>query len=145
MGVLVHPNYEDEKANGVAVTRNIYDPRFEGYYVNVQVGEDLVTNPEDESIPDEFLAWFFRDEMEIQYARQSNRVVEGETVLSDSQIDALVDALAEAHIHFEQLYDIGEFALDVEFKITHDDKLVLKQARPWSWPNAPEAEGLPCQ
>ena len=145
MGVLVHSNYEDEKANGVAVTRNIYDPRFEGYYVNVQVGEDLVTNPEDESIPDEFLAWFFRDEMEIQYARQSNRVVEGETVLSDSQIDALVDALAEAHIHFEQLYDIGEFALDVEFKITHDDKLVLKQARPWSWPNAPEAEGLPCQ
>ncbi len=145
MGVLVHPNFEDEKANGVAVTRNIFDPRFEGYYVNVQVGEDLVTNPEDESIPDEFLAWFFGGDLEIQYARNSNRVANGATVLSDSQIESLVDALKEAHNHFEDLYQLVDFALDVEFKITKDDKLVLKQARPWSWPNVPEAEDLACQ
>ena len=45
MGVLVHPNFDDELANGVAVTKNPYDPVWPGFYVNVQVGESLVTTP----------------------------------------------------------------------------------------------------
>ena len=54
MGVLVHPNFDDEKANGVAITRNIYDPNWPGLYVNAQVGEALITNPTGAK-PDEFL------------------------------------------------------------------------------------------
>ena len=52
MGVLVHPNYTDEQANGVGVTTNIFDPAWDGHYVNVQVGENLVTNPEAGTTPE---------------------------------------------------------------------------------------------
>ena len=51
MGITVHPNFKNEQANGVAVARNIFDPTWEGYYVNSQIGEDLVTNPGTELHP----------------------------------------------------------------------------------------------
>ena len=62
MGITVHPNYDDEQVNGVAVARNIFDPNWEGYYLNSQVGEDLVTNPEAGSVPEELLVADFNGE-----------------------------------------------------------------------------------
>ena len=76
MGITVHPNFKNEQANGVAVARNIFDPTWEGYYVNSQIGEDLVTNPELNSTPEELLAAdLLGDEpYEIQYIRFSNQL-----------------------------------------------------------------------
>ena len=39
MGVLVHPNYTDELANGVAVSFDPVSGEDAHYYVNTQVGE----------------------------------------------------------------------------------------------------------
>lgn len=74
MGVLVHPNFDDETANGVAVTKNIYDPNWPGMYVNVQAGESLVTNPDAGATPDEFLMARLgpRGEYETQFIQNSN-------------------------------------------------------------------------
>lgn len=136
MGVLVHPNFDHELANGVAVTKNIVNPSWPGIYVNVQVGEDLVTNPEQESIPEEFLiAQLNPDDWsayEIQYVRFSNRVPEGEVVLSPEQAEKLARQLQVVQSRFRSLYGAPSgFAMEVEFKITAEGDLVIKQARPW--------------
>ncbi len=139
MGVVVHPSYRDELANGVAVTQNIFNPFVTGFYVNVQVGEDMVTNPDSQSIPEEFLITEQNvtgiPVREIQYINLSNRVSNGETVLSEGQIDQLTEYLDRIHDHFAGVYgydrDDIEFAMEIEFKITSDGVLVVKQARPW--------------
>jgi hypothetical protein len=137
MGVLVHPNYDDEQANGVAITKNIYDAEWRGYYVNVQVGEALVTNPEAFSIPDEFLVADLEGEerYEIQYVRHSNLIPAGAGILTKDQIFGLADIMALIQRRFRTLYHIRptnlDFAMDIEFKITADGRLNIKQARPW--------------
>ncbi len=131
MGVLVHPNYSDELANGVAVS---FDPIYgtEGsYYVNTQLGEDLVTNPDAHSVPEEILL-----DLSGSYTTlvTSNQVAGGQLLMSDAQIGQLSRHLQDIHDHFEGLYNPGPdepFAMEIEFKITSDDVLSIKQARPW--------------
>ena len=131
MGVLVHPNYSDELANGVAVS---FDPVFgqEGsYYVNTQVGEDLVTNPDALSVPEEIL--LFRDGR-YDVLVTSNQVPPGQLLMSNDQLRQLREHLEVIHDHFKGLYNPvpGEpFAMEIEFKITSANILAIKQARPW--------------
>ncbi|MFT5110231.1 MAG: pyruvate,water dikinase [Pseudoalteromonas tetraodonis] len=135
MGILVHPNYSDERSNGVAVTKNLFDPNWEGYYVNVQQGENLVTNPEEESIPEEFLVadlLFGNGVYEIQYIRFSNQVPAGQTVMSEAEVLNLVPKMKLIQSHFKTLYDGNSaFAMEIEFKVRADGNLAIKQARPW--------------
>jgi pyruvate, water dikinase len=141
MGVLVHPNFDDELANGVGLTRNIFDPNWEGYYVNVQVGEALVTNPEAGAVPDEFLVMRTLTsvnppilENETIFIRHSNLVENGQQVLNDDQIEYLTQQMQVIQRHFQAVYqrqDDPTFAMDIEFKIDGNGQLVIKQARPW--------------
>ncbi len=139
MGVVVHPSYREELANGVAVTRNIFNPFINGVYVNVQPGDDMVTNPQAESVPEEFIVTeqnlTGRAVREIQYLGASNRTSAGERVLSEQQIDQLVSYLTMIHNHYRMVYGVDRddpwFAMEIEFKITSEGELVVKQARPW--------------
>ncbi|MFP6866088.1 MAG: hypothetical protein VCA35_09120 [Roseibacillus sp.] len=74
MGLLLHPSFQNEQANGVAVTD---DPAY---------------------------------------------------------LDQLEPMLTTIHNEFRNLYGVPaqeEFAMEVEFKITKQGTLVIKQARPW--------------
>ena len=131
MGILVHPSYQDELVNGVAVSFNPVGSR-DGYYVNSQVGEDLVTNPAPHSVPEESL--LERDADDYIVLSTSNLVDPGKLLLSEPQLIQLRDHLTVIHDHFERLYGpaTGEpFAMEIEFKITSEDILAIKQARPW--------------
>ena len=139
MGVLVHPNYSDELANGVAVS---FDPFYGtgGYYVNSQVGEDLVTNPEAHSVPEEIL---LVPSGTYRVLATSNQVPRDQLLMSDAQMDQLRGHLKVIHDEFAELYGIeaGEpFAMEIEFKITSDNVLAIKQARPWVFSEAAVAE-----
>jgi len=136
MGVLIHPNFADEQANGVGVTRNIYDPNWTGYYINAQLGEDLVTNPEAASVPDELLVSRIGPQFqyEIQYVRFSNQVPAGTHVLSNAQIYQLASMMQTIQNHFIGVYNPpipAQFAMEIEFKVTVDGNIAIKQARPW--------------
>ncbi len=134
MGVLVHPNFENESANGVAVTDDVVYQTEGNYYLNIQVGEDLVTNPEEQSIPEEVLLdWW--DSNNYRIVSTSNRVTDNKRILSDKYLRELNIYLGTVHNKFSRLYSGGsqtqDFAMEIEFKITNDGKISIKQARPW--------------
>ena len=135
MGVLVHPNFASELANGVAVTDDVVYQTEGNYYLNTQIGEDLVTNPEEQSVPEEILLdWW--DSNNYRVITTSNRTADGARILKDAYLRELSRYLAVIHNKFGQLYgpaaQTADFAMEIEFKITSDGKLSVKQARPWA-------------
>ena len=143
MGVLVHPNYSDELANGVAVSFDPVRMRYGNYYVNSQLGEDLVTNPDAHSAPEEIL---LHQGGEYTVLATSNQMQRGQLLMSDAQMDQLRRHLELIHDEFADLYGIeGDepFAMEIEFKITSDDILSIKQARPWVFGDDVPSENRP--
>lgn len=139
MGVLVHPNFDGEQVNGVAITRNLYFENFDGYYVNAQVGENLITNPDGHETAEELL---IMDDLngtthrpyEVIYVRRSSLVGQNERVIQPDDLVLLADQMELIQTHFEQLYGRAsdpKFAMDIEFKFDRNGHLAIKQARPW--------------
>ena len=132
MGVLVHRPYSDELANGVAVSFDPVRGNDNYYYVNSQVGEDLVTNPDALSVPEEIL--LRQQSRGYLVIRTSNQTTPGLLLMSRSQMHQLRQHLTAIHDHFKGLYKPAPdapFAMEIEFKITSENVLAIKQARPW--------------
>ena len=130
MGVLVHPNYSDELANGVAVSFDLLGAKEGTHYVNSQLGEDLVPNPQAHSVPEEVL---LHQDGSFSILAMSNLVEPGLLLMSVTQMQQLRRYLGELHTHFQGLYNPATdepFAMEIEFKITSENVLAIKQARP---------------
>lgn len=137
MGVLVHPAFEDELANGVAVTINDFAVSRPAYYINSQVGEVSVTNPTGQAIPEQILYYTWYEEPEYEIITRSSLLAgrtdwpAGKAVFTDSELDDLATQLGAIHQHFRSLYSGGQsFAMDIEFKLHEGRRVVIKQARP---------------
>ena len=133
MGILCHQNFEDEKSNGVGVS---IDPVFNTentFYLNTQVGEFLITNPDANSIPEEILLYQDPDEGYL-VLRNSNLVPIGQLVMGEEYLNQMRDYLQIIHDEFALLYNVvgvEGFGMDIEYKVTAEDHLIIKQARPW--------------
>lgn len=135
MGILVHPNQKYEQANGVAVASDPYDTGWDSYYFNVQLGDSLVTNPDVNTVPEQFLALDLprSDVLEFQYIRFSSLVEDGETILTRPQVLDIISKINRIDNHFRPLYRASnDFAMEIEFKITQYGELSIKQARPYN-------------
>ncbi len=134
MGVLCHPNFEDEKVNGVGVSGDpIYDTDG-NFYLNSQLGEELITNPES-TFPEELLIKRNPDGNDDYSVIQYSSLLDVDSLLmSDVQLDLLRQHLSVIHDRFAVLYHAennSTFAMDIEYKIDSKNRLVIKQARPW--------------
>ena len=135
MGILCHPNFEEEQSNGVGIS---IDPIYETegtYYLNTQVGESLITNPDPNSVPEELLLYQNPSQAGgYLVLRLSNLVNPGELVMDQVYIDQMRDYLTVIHNEFAILYDVvgaEGFGMDIEYKVTAQEQLIIKQARPW--------------
>ena len=135
MGVAVSRAYPEEDANGVLLTQNIADPMVAGLYVNVQLGDVPVTNPEGGEIPEVFAIIPGAEPGTLQVARSSwSSLSVGEPILTDPEIETLWEAASTIQDHFAPLYGQSPYSLtlDLEFKLVPPDRsLVIKQVRPF--------------
>ena len=135
MGVLCHPNYSDEKANGVGVSLDPIYNTSNTFYLNSQVGEDLITNPAAASRAEEILLERVPESEDgFLLVQRSNLVASDSVIMKEIYLDQLRDYLSVIHDEFQLLYNAknrDDFAMDIEYKITSDDRLIIKQARPW--------------
>ncbi len=134
MGLLCHPNYNEEKSNGVGVSLDPIYQTAETFYLNTQVGEFLITNPDENSIPEEIL--LSEDPDQGYFVLRYSNLVEEEDdlVMEDIYLDQLRDYLSVIHDEFAILYNVvgaEGFGMDIEYKVTAEDQLIIKQARPW--------------
>ena len=140
MGLLVHANFPDEEANGVAITNNPYDTTGlePAFYVNGQEGGADIVSPDLGTLPDAYLHYFYSPGQPIVYIQHSSLLPEGETVLTMAETYELGTSLDAVHRFFQDAYgaDGSWYAMDVEWKF--DDKYSpgtpqawIKQARPF--------------
>jgi hypothetical protein len=140
MGVLVMPNEDDEKANGVLRVND----DLAGFFSitgETQYGENLVTNPEAGATPDTWIDGNYdvlngQVLQDIEYERVSNRTpIDPSRVhaFTDAEINVAYDAIQVIRDHFAGLEDKDpqDYLNECEVKVLKDGSVQFKQERPW--------------
>jgi hypothetical protein len=142
MGILVHRSFPDEDANGVVITKNLYNSN-PGFIVNVQYRENSIVFPEPGVLHDQLILFTWSvipgQNFMVEYLTFSNiPELNGATVLTDEELFELgtyCQALKQ-HFYRNVPHDCdcteSNFGLDIEFKIdsqVSERKLYVKQAR----------------
>ncbi len=138
VGILVNPAFPQEEANGVVVTRNIVQTNGKnGFYLNLQIGEESVTNPSGTTRPEEILIYPQENGFSVDFIKYST-LSPNLPILQVKEYQTLGLYLQKAHDHFKKVMDPDNldpsFSLDLEFKV--DDfsgqrRVYFKQARPY--------------
>lgn len=133
MGATISRRFEGERANGVAFTGDPVNSRQSRYTVNAQAGEvDVVSPTPGVTAELDYLTVEDAQVVEILRAVESSLVPSGDPVVGDAHLEELGGLMAE----LEQIYPVDYEAegepspiLDLEFKISADEELVIKQIR----------------
>jgi hypothetical protein len=137
MGVAVNPSFVLERADAVAVTNLGAEPAGAGepfYRVVSQVGGQPVVSPPDPTASAETLT--FRrgpgdTAVDVRVLAPSS--LSPSPIWSGPRLEELAGLLFLVQDHFQtQVYPARDpLRLDLEIKLTEDDRIVIKQARPY--------------
>lgn len=144
MGILVHRSFPDEDANGVVLTKNLYNVN-PGFIVNVQFKEHSIVIPDPGILHDQImlLTWSIipGQDFMIEYLTFSNiPEFAGQPVMTDEELMELGQYCMALKQHYYQNIphdcDCPErnFGVDIEFKIDSqvgNRRLYIKQVRPY--------------
>ena len=136
MGIAVNPSFVMEQLEAVAVTELVVDDGLPLYRLVSQLGDVGVVRPSDPTATPETLVFRRGAGDAVDGTEQvvpSSLAPGGARLWSDAQLGELAPLLFTAHDHFAtNVYlHLAPFSLDVEIEITEDDRIVLKQARPY--------------
>ncbi len=145
MGVAVNPSFVRERLDAVALTNLAPSAGVDGgtppplYRLVSQVGGESVVRPVDPSAVAETLTFTRLADAragEVRWLTRSS--LSPEPLWSGPRLDELAALLFTVHDHFATaVYGTrARLSLDVEVKLTHDERIVLKQARPYLDPFA---------
>lgn len=135
MGIAVQPSFVLERQEAVAVTNLGGDGELPLYRLVSQLGEIGVVRPSDPSAVAETLT--FRREAEsftdLQVLVPSSLSPEGAPLWSEAQLTTLAGLLFTVQDHFaaEVYTELSPLRLDMEIELTSDERIVVKQARPY--------------
>jgi len=141
MGILVNRSFPDEDANGVVITRNLYNGNH-GYIINAQYKDYSIVYPAPGIMTDQIITYTINldnQKYTIEYLSQSNLPeLGGQTVLTNDELYQLADycTLIKNHYYYDLPNNCNcgyeEFAVDIEFKVdseVENRKIYIKQAR----------------
>lgn len=136
MGVLCHPNFADELVNGVGVSSDPIYQTKNTFYWNTQLASELITNPTGNERAEELLVKRYPNGGNDDFAvlQYSSLLNHDSLLMTSAQRGQLRTYLGIIHDEFQRLYHAENnptFAMDIEYKITSDNRLTIKQARPW--------------
>lgn len=134
MAVLIHPSFpnKQERANGVAVSANVYVPSSGLYssFISVQQGSYSVVKPAQTMTPEQILISWLDPPDRIILSRSSLTL--GVPVLTHQEALHIGCVMRAIHQHFQQTTAPRHFAMEAEFKIMNKSRdVIFKQARPY--------------
>lgn len=144
MAILVHEAFRSERANGVGISRNVLDPgRADERYFNFQVGEAAVTNPAPGVTTEQVIhtPWAIAAEGVPELTTLARSSLTSTPVMSVDEVREINCVLTSIHAAFRRALDPANetqwFAMDIELKrLGEDRRLMVKQARPYSFGNS---------
>ncbi|HLN71905.1 MAG TPA: PEP/pyruvate-binding domain-containing protein [Prolixibacteraceae bacterium] len=134
MAILVHRSFPTEEANGVVITKNLFNVYNPAITINVQVGEMSIVLPENNYLPDQVLYYSFGGEFADTYNYLGHTTVpgmEGKTVMTPQELKTLNDYCKAIQNYYCRFYSECN-PLDIEFKVDRvkgQRKIYIKQVR----------------
>ncbi len=130
MGVLVQPFVHDAVATGVAITGNPFKPGQDAVFINTQVSGSSVTGAQDNQLPEQYLVATWAGAFEPELLSRSS-LTGGAAILRDADLQELTTQLLRIHQSMLPRDSVGANAMDVEFALTAQRRLIMLQARPY--------------